>query len=300
MNQKQIERKSLIVSSIVNLIIAGAGAWVFAVTHIQALFLDFFFSFIAVISSVVAIIISHASKKKTISYPGGLYFLEPLYAILKSLLTLSLLAVSVVGTSTTAYEYFAHGAGSPMNIGPVLPYTISMVILCFGLGFFNKAQNKKINNISTILTAESKSNFIDGLQSMGVGVAIVFLYFIDINSSLGFLHYTGDFFITVVLVLISLKQPIKVLIAAFKELSGGTTGDKQIKSNVDKVITSTFASVTQKIRSDVFKVGMHIKVRISLAGEISQDILPELMKARQKTIEELKKTYDSFEVNLVF
>lgn len=300
MNQKQIEKKSLIVSSIVNLIIAGAGAWVFAVTHIQALFLDFFFSFIAVMSSVVAIIISHASKKKTISYPGGLYFLEPLYAILKSLLTLSLLVVSVVGTSTTAYGYFADGVGSPMNIGPVLPYTISMVVLCFGLGFFNKAQNKKINNISTILTAESKSNFIDGLQSMGVGVAIVFLSFIDINSPLGFLHYTGDFFITVVLVLISLKEPLKVLISAFKELSGGTTDDKAVKSNVNRVITSNFASVKERIRSDVFKVGMHIKVRISLLDEINQDTLSRLVKAQQKTIEELRKTYDSLEVDLVF
>lgn len=300
MNQKQIERKSLIVSSIVNLIIAGAGAWVFAVTHIQALFLDFFFSLIATISTVLAVMISKVSKKRTTSYPDGLYFLEPLYAILKALFTLSLLIISVVKTSTTAYEYFAHGTGSPMNIGPVLPYTISMVVLCFGLGFFNKAQNKKINNISTILTAETKSNFIDGLQSMGVGVAIVFLNFIDINDSLGFLHYTGDFVITVVLVLISLKQPIKVFISAFKELSGGTTVDKEIKSNINKVISINFANVTEKIISDIFKVGTHIKVRISFFDEINQDTLPELVKARQKTIDELRKTYDNFKVDLVF
>ncbi len=92
MNQKQIERKSLIVSSIVNLIIAGAGAWVFAVTHIQALFLDFFFSFIAVISSVVAIIISHASKKKNnfISW-GALLFRTAVcnFKILAHIITLS-------------------------------------------------------------------------------------------------------------------------------------------------------------------------------------------------------------------
>lgn len=63
MNQKQIERKSLIVSSIVNFIINGAGIWVFTTTHLQALFLDFFFSLIAFVSSIFAVVISNVSKK---------------------------------------------------------------------------------------------------------------------------------------------------------------------------------------------------------------------------------------------
>lgn len=300
MNQKQIERKSLMVTSIMNFIITGLGLWVFTLTNIQALFLDFFFSLIALISTILAVVISKVSKKRTISYPDGIYYLEPLYALLKSLLTLSLLVVSVVGTSISAYEYFAYGKGSPMNIGPILPFTIAMVILCFGLGFFNQTQNKKINNISTILRAETKINFIDGFQSLGIGIAIIFLSMTDINASFGFLHYTGDFFITLVLVLISLKEPIKVLISSFKELSGGTTDDKEVKCYVNKVLSINFAGVKDKFRSDVFKVGMHIKVRISLLNEVNQDTLYELIKARQKTIEELRKTYDSFEVHLVF
>jgi divalent metal cation (Fe/Co/Zn/Cd) transporter len=299
-NQKHIERRALIVTLINNLVITGLGLWVFSLTNIQALFLDFFFSLIALISTVLAIAISKISKKRTKSYPDGLYYLEPLYALLKSLLTLSLLVVSVVGTSASAYEYFAHGTGSPINIGPILPFTIVLVVLCFGLGFFNKAQNKKINYISTILSAESKTNFIDGIQSLGIGVAIIFLNMTDINSALGFLHYTGDFFITVVLVFLSLKEPIKVFITSFKELSGGTTDDNEVKRNVNKVLTTNFTSINEIFRSDVYKVGMHIKVRISLLSEVKQDTLQELIIARQKTIKELRKTYDSFEVDFVF
>lgn len=300
MAQKEIERKSLIVSSIVNCFITGAGVWVFTVTHIKALFIDCFFSLIGFISSMLAVVISKASKKRTKLYPDGIYFLEPLYAILKSLLTLTLLIISVVATSITAYEYFAHGTGSPMNIGPVLPYTTSMVILCFGLGFFNKAQNKKINNVSTILTAESKSNFIDGLQSFGVGVAIVFLYLIDVNGPLGFLHYTGDFFITVVLVLISLKQPIKVLITSFMELTNGTTNNSEIRNNINNTVNAHLDNIVQRKQCDIFKVGMHIKVRISLLNEINQDTVQKLIEARQKIIDELRKTYDSLKIDFVF
>lgn len=300
MNQKQIERRSLIVTLITNLIITGLGLWVFALTNIQALFLDFFFSLIAIISTGLAIVISKVSKKRTKSYPDGLYYLESLYALIKSLLTLALLVVSVVGTAASAYKYFAYGIGSPMNIGPILPFTIVLVVLCFGLGFFNKAQNKKINYISTILSAESKTNFIDGIQSLGIGVAIIFLNMIDINTSFGFLHYTGDFFITAILVLITLKDPIKVLITSFKELSGGTTDDKDIKCYVNKVLSINFASMKEKFRSDIFKVGMHIKVRITLLSMVNQDTLNELLIARKNTIKELGKRYDSFEVDLVF
>ena len=65
MNQKMIERNSLIVSTIVNVILTLSGLWIFLTTNIQALFLDFFFSFIAIMSSVTAFIISRVSKKNT-------------------------------------------------------------------------------------------------------------------------------------------------------------------------------------------------------------------------------------------
>jgi len=190
--QKRVEKNALIVSSIVTFIIAGAGLWVFIVTKIQALFVDSIFSLIIFMSSIFAVVISKVSKRKTKAYPNGHYFLEPLYAILKSLFVLTLLLISVVVVSKTAYKYFAYGIGEEMNIAPVLPYTVCMVVLCFGLGIFNKIQNKRINNVSTILTAEYKSNFVDGIMSAGVGVGILLLYIIDIDGALGFLHYTGD------------------------------------------------------------------------------------------------------------
>jgi Predicted Co/Zn/Cd cation transporters len=298
--QKKIERKALIVSSIINFIITGAGIWVFSVTKIQALFLDFFFSLIVFMSSILAIIISKASTRKVKSYPDGLSFLEPLYAILKSLLTLILLIVSAILVSMTAYQYFAYGNGEAMNIRPVLPYSISMVILCFGLSFFNKKQNMKIGNISTILTAESKSNFIDGLQSFGIGIAIVLLNLIDVNSNLGFLHYTGDFFITVTLVLLSLKTPVKVIITAFRELSNGTICDDEIKTDINKIVNAHLSGISVYNRCDVFKVGMFINVRIFITGEINNEIFLKLLQARLRMIKELGLSYENIKITFAF
>ena len=215
MAQKKIEGRALAVSAFADFIMAASGFFVFYITGIQALCLDGFFSLIAAVSCIAAMVISKVSGKRTKHYPGGMYFLEPLYAIFKSLLTLYLLIASVQSTAATAYVYFTRGIGTPMNTAPVVPYAIAMVALCFSLGFFNHHQNKIINYASTILTAESKSNFVDGILSLGVGIAVIPLHFIPINSNLGFLHYTGDFFITVILVLCSIKEPVEVLLSSF-------------------------------------------------------------------------------------
>lgn len=296
MTQKDIEKKALIVSSLVNLIITGFGILVFLITDIQALFLDCMFSLIGFISSLIAIAISKNSKKRTPTYPSGLHFLEPLYAILKSVLILILLVISVIITSQIAYDFFYKGTGKLMNIAPVLPYTISMVILCFGLSYYNRRQNKKIRNASTILLAESKSNFIDGLQSFGVGIAIVLLHFIDINSSLGFLYYTGDFFITTALVCFSLKVPVKTLMNSFKELSGGTMNDTKISNHIYNVVNSHLNAYSLTAKCDIYKIGMHIKICVTLKHKINNNTHICCLQARNKIIKELKSHYDSIDI----
>ena len=296
MMQKKIERKALIVGSIINSIITGAGVWVFSVTGIQALFLDCFFSFIALISSITAVFISKISRRKTLHYPNGLYFLEPLYAILKSLLTLSLLIVSVIGTAKTAYAYFFNGIGETMNTTPVLPYTVAMVILCFGLCIYNRRQNKKINGISTMLSAESKTNFIDGLQSAGIGVAVIILNFTKIDGTFGFLHYTGDFFITFILVLFSIKQPVISLITAFRELTGGTVSDKKIKDTINGIIERNFNGVIDNLKYDVFKIGMKIRICLYLNEGCTNTANSNEMKlAKERTLSDLSLFYENIE-----
>ncbi len=294
MSQKTIERKALVISVSINLIMTAAGFWVHSITGIQALFLDFFFSFIAALSAIAAIVISKVSSKRTKHYPNGIYFLEPLYAIFKSLLTLSLLAISVFSTATSAYAYFTQGMGEPMNIAPVLPYSLAMVVLCFGLSLFNKRQNKKMNNVSTILTVESKSNFIDGILSLGVGVAVIPLHFISIDSSLGFLHYTGDFFITTVLVLFSIKEPVKVLISSFRELSGGTTSDNVATKNIRSVVQKHLPIETEEFKCNVCKIGMQFRIEIHLPSAKLDIKLLESVKTQISN--DLYSIYENVEV----
>ena len=296
MNQKKIELKSLIVSSVVNFIMAVAGIFVFCITNLQALFLDGVFSLIAFISTIMAIVFSITSKKKNKSYPTGMFFLEPLYGIIKAILMFVLLATSLYESGATAFTYFNSGVGATIYFDPILPYTIIMVIMCFSLSYYNKKQNEKINKASIMLTAESKSNFVDGVISGGVGILILLLSFININGKLGFLHYTGDFFITLILVAVSIKEPIKLFATSLRELSGATVKDKEIKSKIRRIVAKEIREEELDNKFEVYKIGMHIKVVILLNDNIEKETLQRL---KSGTIKEIKESFDSVSVEFV-
>ena len=65
MNQKKYEQRGLAVGIIFNILMGAAGIWVYHITQIEALFVDAYFTVIAVTSGVAAILISKFSKKKS-------------------------------------------------------------------------------------------------------------------------------------------------------------------------------------------------------------------------------------------
>ena len=282
MNQKQIENRALGVTIFVNAIIAVSGIVVYFLTDLQTLFLDGFFSLIALVSTIMAMLISKLSKKETKYYPNGLYFLEPLYAVFKSVLMIVLMIVALVTASGVAYNYFVYGKGQVMNTAPLPAYAVLMAVLCLGLGLFNRSQYLKTNKTSTILRAEYQTNIIDGLQSIVIGVAIVLLKFVPLKSALGFLHYTGDFFIALLVIVASIKEPVLLFFDAFRELTGGVTKDKKIIALIKA------ATGLDETDFEVYKIGMKIKVCIR-ASAISETDL-EKKKFMQN---QLQSTYEN-------
>lgn len=285
MSQKQIENRALIITTIVNAIITASGIWMYFITNLSALFLDGFFSLIALASTVIAVLISKFSRKTTKYYPHGLYFLEPLYAVVKSVLMIVLMAFALVSASQVAYDYFVHGKGQIMNTAPIPAYAFIVTIICLGLYFFNRRQYQKTNKTSTMLRAESQTNLLDGLQSAGIGVAILILRLIPLDSSLGFLHYTGDFFIAAVLVATSLKEPIVLFFDAFRELTGGISKDKNICEAV------TLSTGLQPSDFTIYKIGMKIKVCIPMSNITQTDIA-----AKEKMLQVLRQNYEHADI----
>lgn len=93
-HQKTIERKALIVGIVINILQVLAGMAVFFMTGLKAMFLDFSFTAISVLSGLVAAYLSSRTVRTTERFPNGMFVLEPIYAICKAMLTMSLLLFS--------------------------------------------------------------------------------------------------------------------------------------------------------------------------------------------------------------
>ena len=175
-----------------------------------------------------------------------------------------------------------------MNTAPVPAYSVAMTVLCIGLSVFNRKQYKETNSTSTMLHAEYQANLIDGLQSASIGVAILILWSIPVDSILGFLHYTGDFFILIVLFVTSIKNPVVLLVESFHEQTGGITQDKDICEAV-KLSTglSTSAFTVQK-------TGMKIKVSIPKSVIMQTDLA-----AKEDMLQTLQQYYEYAEIKYI-
>ena len=185
--QKLLERKALIVGIVINVLQVLAGVAVFFMTGLKAMFLDFSFTAISVLSS--------RTVRTTERFPNGMFALEPIYAICKAIFTMSLLVYSLIDVCRVAYDYFVFGSGERIETGPVVIYEILTVIVCFSLYTYYRRSNRSIGDSSTMLTAECKSTLVDGSMSFGIGVVAIFLMLLPAGGLPAlhrrFLHHRG-------------------------------------------------------------------------------------------------------------
>ena len=236
--RNNFERKALLVGAIVNLIMAISGWVAYYLSNSQALLLDGNFSFIVFLSTLVAMKISTIKEKRTGLFPFGQFVFEALYALLKGVMIIGVLIMATTDNITKIMHYL-DGQKTPMlDANVILVYSVLMVILCFFLAFYYKYQNNKQNNSSTMLRAEYSVAMIDGFMSAGIGIALVGVTFIDVNSNFGFLIYIGDAILVVVLCLLMGKGPFVLVRDSFIEIAGGTLQDENEKRNIESIVRS--------------------------------------------------------------
>lgn len=300
MQHKQIERKALGVGIIINILMVVAGAIVFFMTGLKAMFLDTTFTVISVVSGLVATYLSSRTVRTTERFPNGMFALEPIYAICKAIFTLSLLVFSFLDVAQVAWDYFVLGVGERASFGPVVIYQILTVATCFGLLMYYRRQNARIGDSSMMLRAEAQSTLVDGMISFGIGLAAVVLVLLPAGGPLDFLHYTGDFFITTVIVILAVKEPVEVLRDAFVELVGGVHDDDETNTFVEQAAQRHLPANTEYEKTMIFKTGMNYTVDVYLAGTGESIDVADLVECKRSLERELKHRLHIVDVDFVF
>lgn len=298
-NIDNIEIKVLKIGTLVNLIMAICG-WVFySLTNSQVLLLDGNFSFIIVISTFVAIQIVKNKHKKTNLFPYGKYFYEAFFVLFKGCLILGISIVAVFQNIVKIIDYFNGIVIQKLVAGPILIYSILMSSICFGLAFYYKTMNKKIQHKSSLLSVEAKSSLIDGYLSSIVGIMLVLTAKVSESSIFSFLLYIGDAIVVILLGLFIMKISIKIINEGFIELGGGTLQNPLEKGKIEAIITS---KVLYAFLFDTYisKIGSSYLVVIYISSENDIIYLNNIENIHKQIKHCLKKKYTNVIVEFAF
>ncbi len=297
----KVESKALLIGFFINLFMGIAGWYMFLTTDIDALFLDGNFSLISALGCIAAIVISKYSDKKTKRFPYGMHFLEPLYATLKGFLSLALIVIAGFSAVEKLYNFLFLDEGKILEMGDILYYSLLMTFLCFLLSFVFGAYNKKIDKRSTMLGVESKASFVDGIISLGLGVAILLITFLPKEGNTLFVYYIGDALITIFLIIFTIRTPIEAFKDSFTEVMYGTIKKGKVKNHIENMIKSENTHFENLIINmvNIHKMGKKLDIIINISVRNENSSVREILDFKTKLSENLYEEYKNADIGIV-
>ncbi|PKK40090.1 hypothetical protein ABB02_00596 [Clostridiaceae bacterium JG1575] len=282
---QRVEQQTLRISSLSNLFLALIGLFVYWQTGMKALLLDASYTFLAVLSNLIAISIAKNSMRKDLRYPAGRFFLEPLYGILRSLVLLALL----LGSSWTALlqtiRTLKGEVPQRLLFGPILLYELAMVVACYLLYRFLKRANESIQQTSVLLHTEAQSNRIDGLISLGIFATVLTLSLVPQKGVLAPLGTMGDAAITLLLVVFLVKEPLRLLRECFYELSGSNHLKRETLEKTQRIVKAYLPGANTMTNLGVKKVGKKYFINVHLDERQNEVVHPKELKESARAIE---------------
>ncbi|MBB6463924.1 cation transporter [Flammeovirga kamogawensis] len=298
-NEDIIERKALKFGIVANLLMAIAGWVTYYFSNSDAMLLDGNFSLISALATIAAIIIGKKKHKRTTIFPFGRYVFESFFVFFKGVLIFGITIVAVVQSCIKIINFFNGEAITPIVIHSILYYTVVIAIISFGIAFYYKHQNKKINLNSPILGVEAKSSIIDGFLTVGIGISLLLVSIIPENSALSFLKYIGDSIIVLIMGIVLINTPIKIIKDAFIELGGGVLQDQISLDIIDQVIIDHLPSMFETHQNYISKLGSNYFIVLYVSTSEKNINVEELLSTRNKISTALSKQFPTHNLEVI-
>jgi predicted Co/Zn/Cd cation transporter (cation efflux family) len=299
MDIDKIENKALRSGIFISLIMALAGWITYYLSDSEAMLLDGNFSLVSAITIMFALIISKRKHEKTKTFPFGSYVYESLFVFIKGILILGVILVASVQNSIKIIDFINGDYIEPVKINTILYYIVFMTILCFGLFFYFKSKNKRINYKSSILKVEAQSSFIDGFLSLGIGIVFVGISLIPQDSSLNFFKNIGDAIIVLVISLVFISIPFKIIRESFIELGGGVLQDKSSKNLIENAIDVSLSPSFIKKSSYISKLGSNYFIAVFITSKTNDIQLDSIENFRKDVLNLLIPEFNNVKFEVI-
>ncbi len=283
----RVERTALRVGAAANLVMAVAAWLTYYRSNSEAILLDGNYSFIMFLGMLVALAIARIRSRRTETFPLGLYFSESLYGFIKGLMMIGIITMAVV-TSVVRIVFYIVGTTEniPMlNPDPILYYALAMALICMGLSLFYRAQNRRINNRSIILSTDARASFVDGVLSLGIAAGVFLLRNTDPAGSAGFVPFLADSIITLILATMLIGKPISIVREAVIELAGGVAQNRDDRTAIEAVLRHETAEPLVYRESYISKTGSRYLVIATVSvPESGGSVTVEIIEAARRRV----------------
>jgi len=290
----RIERRSLEFGKWGNLFMAVAGVLAAYLSRSDALLVDGLYSGINFASAMVAARISTAILRPANSrYPFGYGAYEALYVKFRALVLLGIMIFAAFGSVQKIITYAMGGQVPELVFGPIMVYTIVMVVACFGLAAWHHKNWQRTGRRSMLLSTESKAAIVDGIISGGAGGGLLAASLLR-GTSLAMLVPIADSILVLVLTVFMIREPVVMFLGALREVAG-EAADPKTHQNVRARLEGLFQGrpftllevVVIKTGRTHFVVA-YVKPDSPVSGEAADALWEEIEAACRALLKESK------------
>lgn len=217
---RRIERASLSVGVIGNVLGAVAGIAVFQMSRSEALLLDGLYSAVMCGTGLVAMRVSaNAVRPPTRAYPYGYAGQETLYVLFRSLVLIGVIGVAVVQAALAILSYARGAPAEPLVLAPVAWYVVWMSALCLGLAWRHRRDWILTRRRSEVLRSEYQAALVDLKLTLAAGLALLSAPLLE-TTALGAVVPISDPLLVLVLSAAVIRDPLRTFLAAISEAAG--------------------------------------------------------------------------------
>ncbi len=241
---------------------------------------------ILIISFLLPLIYKPVTEKR----PYGYSQVESIFIIIKGVSVLILAFLMIVDN----IEVLVSG-GSVLNTSSLMIYQVIVEIYCIAAYILLKRKSKKVE--TPVVESDLIAWKLDMVTSLGMFLAFFMQYILGFTK-LSFITPYIDSSVAILISLLMIKEPIQMVIVAFKSLllyAPEQETMEEIKEIVNKKIKKYPYEVTFY---DIVRTGRKIWIELYIKCEDSNINLKELKKAKKDVEASLKKEFDEIYVEL--
>ncbi|MGE8428165.1 MAG: cation transporter [Sphingobacterium sp.] len=298
--QAQIEKRALLIGSMIYLIMGSFGWYTHYISKSEAMLLEGNYNMVNALASLIGYYVVQIRHRKTETFPLGQFVYESLYALIKGILILGILTAALWENSVKIYDYFKYSVVHQVNKDPIVYMVILSVLLSFFLAYFYHYSNKQTGNSSTMLATDKKAALIDGYLSIFGGGSLLLMIYIGQNfNGLEFLQYIGDALVVLIFEIIMIREPFKIIKENFVELAGGQLQSDKDCEFISHVVKKDPMNGFNIINNYITKVGSMYVVTIFINPIDNCVSMQEISVYRRRLMKILGARYNNLTIEIV-